>query len=325
MDYYDSDQSSNSSIAWDASPKKAPQPTIRRSSMTESLPPEIVLAILQALVTQAVEIADEMAMVLTYSDARHDSKLDILIHTRFAWQHDSTQMRRFRSIRAPLQINHHTRRLIHEHFVPFPMRTARPRSRHMGWVCPKLDLFYLNTDADEEQGNLKRAIESPTPLDARLVKSIEVVHDFPPYFFGEGWVPELETVYALPNLREINLNIGYTGDEFEPVPVPKKLHSHADLLPIDADLFPELALYFNDDEPNENYAIWAEKARARGIKIFCIDPRFFWFWKTIELIQTPAGTRMKFVHPECRCYKGSPCALDDSGNSSLSSGWYDSS
>ncbi|KAK2728460.1 hypothetical protein CKAH01_10932 [Colletotrichum kahawae] len=309
MDSYDSDQSSNSSIAWDASPKKAPQPTIRRSSMTVSLPPEIVLAILQALVTEAVDIADEMAMVLTYSDARHDSKLDVLIHTRFAWQHDSTQMRRFRSIRAPLQINHHTRRLIHEHFVPFPMRTARPQSRHIGW----------------NRVTSKRAIENPTPFDAQLVKSIEVVHDFSPYLFGEGWIPELETLYALPNLREININIGYTGDEFEPVPAPKEPHSHADLLPIDADLFPELALHFSDDEPNDNYAIWAEKARARGIKIFCIDPRFFWFWRTIELIQTLDGTRMKFVHPECRCYKGSPCALDVSGNSSLSSGWYDSS
>ncbi|KAF9873470.1 hypothetical protein CkaCkLH20_08929 [Colletotrichum karsti] len=298
-------------------------PSIAPSSTTETLPREIVLLILEAFVADIVENTLPIAFMVhnNYPNEETGSKFSIQVEHPAA---ERKQDSRWSEIQTPLHINQHTRALTQEHFFSYPMFYRSDVTQ--GWVCPRWDRFnFYIGDAEkmilEEERNglylekhpdrgrisqLQEAIENPAPFDVQLVQGMQVLHNYPSDMFASlDCEPDVELAFSLPNLREIHIDLGATGVGKGTVKRPREPHSHDVPHRIDAAIYPELASRGYDR--GEVFDICARKAQERGVRIVCLAQYpGSGYWETLELLRTPEGIRMKFVHPECICYGPNP-------------------
>ncbi|KAF3806026.1 hypothetical protein GCG54_00004351 [Colletotrichum gloeosporioides] len=272
-------------------------------SVAPSLPFEVFLNVVDILILEA-EVAAEPMDLCFYLSSRSEpeSQLDVQVTDLFSnprWTLRNRK-RRFQQLRLALQVNSKTRGMALRKFPRITLWDSYSKKASPLWVHPKTDLFNpILCTMPSDCIQFRQALQYPLAQDRVLVQSLVNIQGFPRDFLMEEYEADVDSILALPNIKEITLNseVVITSASYR---YPEIDHPHPsdELIPLSGYFFPTIGRWTGWHRQALEYFCW--RAEERGIKVF-VGMGGSAERRKLELVPTADGLRSRLINPICTC------------------------
>ncbi|KAI8268782.1 hypothetical protein K4K58_004104 [Colletotrichum sp. SAR11_239] len=264
-------------------------------SSKRGVPYEIFLGIIDMLISEAAARATPYKFSLTYM---YESSTKIAINPfppplspNASIGPEEITRERFYDIRLASQINRKTRGLVHKTFRRIPMD---PYPFINAWILPEIDDFIPLNLRDIEYDYLDQgydqAIFLPTPSGHIALETIQRINLPAWEYFKPSNAIRVATLLALPNLKQISVEIGGIDPQqgFGNV-----LHG---IRPLDEKRFYSLAKWMRDVPQLRR--LWAP-FKKKGVKLYAETS--FTGIMLMELYPAKKKMNARYLRPNCDC------------------------
>ncbi|KAK1496481.1 hypothetical protein CCUS01_02828 [Colletotrichum cuscutae] len=288
---------------------KGLQPTPPGKTGPASLPMDIVLLIIDALINDAASKEVCLNWGIAYKQDTA-SKLVLTDMNMSDSDHVKAMKRRFSRIRMASQLNQKSRALVHQTYRRLPRARMSPAGMAVGfqmtaWVLPSIDDFVVafvflggHVAVLERYADfLGMALHLPTPAGLQFMECIQKFKIMLP----QGLDKHVHAAMVLPNLKELYLAFAMIPMFGPPRPRPVK---HAGIVPLRRTDYGDLADWMIMHK--KNYSNLCNIFKKKGTKVYAWDCEIR--KAVFEILLTEKGVRLRTLSSpncpaDCECRK----------------------
>ncbi|KAF9873472.1 hypothetical protein CkaCkLH20_08931 [Colletotrichum karsti] len=279
-----------------------PPKTTKTCANVPALPFEVFLNVIDLLISEAEHLAEPIELCFYLSANAHpESRLDVQIsdmYTNPRWT-IKERRRRYQRLRLALQLCRTTRAIVHRKFRRVPIWDPFKKDTNHVLVYPRTDRFTpVLCRIPDDCARLEQALLRPTAADGVLVQCLVSIQGMPREFIYDEYAADVDTLLALPRLREITLNSEVVITSSNRYEFPDHPHPSADIVPINTYFFPTLGRWLQAH--GKALEVFCRRAQERGIGVF-VGSGGSAERKKLLLVATDDGVQAILLNPICTC------------------------